>query len=111
MTTKADYGAALDTLCIQAGLPVGTPEYVFHPRRKWRLDRVWREQKVAVELHGGVWSGGRHTTGSGFTNDRAKMNEAQLAGWMVLEIVPEALESGKAIEWLARALAERMIEG
>lgn len=62
------------------GLPKPVSEYVFHPTRKWRLDFAWPEYRLALEIHGGVYSGGRHTRGTGFTEDREKMNEASLAG-------------------------------
>ncbi|MGL4930900.1 MAG: hypothetical protein ACRC4H_12435, partial [Plesiomonas sp.] len=58
------------------GLPKPVSEYVFHPTRKWRLDFAWPEYRLALEIHGGVYSGGRHTRGAGFTEDREKMNEA-----------------------------------
>ena len=31
----------------------GTPEYRFHPTRKWRFDYAWPENKIALEVEGG----------------------------------------------------------
>lgn len=57
----------------------------FHPSRRWRFDFVIIGlDKVAVEVEGGVWSGGRHTRGSGYIGDMEKYNEAALRGWKVL---------------------------
>ena len=42
-----------------------TPEYRFHPTRKWRLD-WFHESGVGVEIEGGIWTKGRHTRGKGF---------------------------------------------
>lgn len=87
------------------GLPPFTTEYLFHPTRKWRFDYAWPEAKVAMELHGGVYSKGRHTRGKGFTEDRVKMNEAQLLGWRVIEVTPEHIKNGSARQWLERLLS------
>ncbi|WP_421180366.1 hypothetical protein [Aeromonas enteropelogenes] len=93
------------------GLPECATEVQFHPRRKWRLDYAWPGQKVALEVHGGIRSGGRHTRGDGFTNDREKMNEAALLGWLVIEATTEQIRSGQARAWLERALNETQTEG
>jgi hypothetical protein len=82
-------------------------EYKFHDKRKWRLDYYIPELKIAIELHGGVYTNGRHTRGTGFTEDRVKMNEAQIMGIMVLEVTSEQVESGKAIELIKRAIIAR----
>lgn len=79
-------------------------EVKFHPERKWRFDMAWREEKVAIEIHGAVYAGGRHTRGAGFERDREKMNEAQLAGWTVLEYSTGQVRDGIPIRDLRRAL-------
>ena len=85
------------------GLPDPATELLFHPKRKWRFDYAWEEQKLALEVHGGIHSGGRHTRGRGFVEDRAKMNEATLLGWTVLEVTPEHIKSGQLRAWLLSA--------
>ena len=67
------------------------PEYRFHPTRRWRFDFAIPEEKVAVEVEGGVWTGGRHTDGSGFVKDMEKYNEATMRGWAVLRVQPKNL--------------------
>ena len=45
------------------GIPAPVTELKFHPSRKFRFDYAWPEHRVAVEINGGAWSGGRHTRG------------------------------------------------
>jgi very-short-patch-repair endonuclease len=61
-------------------------EYRFHPVRKWRYDFAHISSKVAVELQGGIWSGGRHGRGYGIVGDYEKMNESQFCGWTVIQL-------------------------
>jgi hypothetical protein len=73
----------------------------------WRFDFAWPDQKVAVEIEGGIWrpSGkGAHTGGAAVTRDAEKSNAAQLAGWMVLRFVDAHLKDGSAINLTAQAL-------
>lgn len=78
-------------LCRAAGLPEPTPEYTFHPVRKWRFDYAWPLALIAVEVEGGVWTQGRHTRGAGFLADMEKYNAAVMFGWRVLRFVPDEL--------------------
>ncbi|MEL3918151.1 hypothetical protein [Aeromonas enteropelogenes] len=86
-----------------AGFPDPVTELLFHSKRHWRLDYAWPDHMIALEVHGGIYSGGRHTRGRGFVEDRCKMNEASLLGWIVLEITPEHIESGQLRTWLLSA--------
>lgn len=73
----------------ELGLPEPIPELKFHPNRKWRFDFAWPTHGVALEVEGGVWSGGRHSRGSGFIKDMEKYNTAAQMGWKVLRCVPD----------------------
>lgn len=90
------------------GLPEPDAETRFDPRRKWRFDFLWRKSRVAVEMEGGVFSGGRHTSGVGYTNDCEKYNAAALAGYLVLRFTRGMLRDGRAAATLedARGLIE-----
>lgn len=59
-------------------------EYRFHPVRRWRFDFAIPEEKIAIEIEGGVWTRGRHTRGAGYTADLEKYNTATVMGWRVL---------------------------
>jgi hypothetical protein len=52
-----------------------------HPSR---IDFAWEDIKMAVEIEGGVWSGGRHVRGKGYLHDMLKYNWLSLNGWTLL---------------------------
>lgn len=60
--------------------------------REWRFDLACPSLKLAVELEGGAWTGGRHTRGKGFLEDMQKYNAAVLAGWKLLRFTPKEAE-------------------
>jgi hypothetical protein len=86
------------------GLPAPVQEHKFHPTRGWRFDYAWPEYKVALEVEGGVWTGGRHTRGKGFMADLNKYNEANVLRWHVLKTVPDQLCDTTTIEMLRAML-------
>ncbi len=61
-------------------------EFRFLAFRRFRFDFCWPFKKamLAVEVEGGVFSGGLHTRGKGFTKDCEKQNLATLDGWRLL---------------------------
>jgi len=77
--------------CVQMGLPAPVAELQFEPLRRWRFDFSWPDAKIALEVEGGIWSGGRHTRGAGFVGDMAKYNHAARLGWRVLRVQPKEL--------------------
>lgn len=86
------------------GLPTPTREFVFYPSRKFRFDFAWPSHLLALEVEGGAWSSGRHTTGKGFSLDCEKYSLAALLGWRVLRATGEQVKSGQAIAWLEAAI-------
>lgn len=77
--------------CRTNQLPDPVPEYRFHPDRRWRFDYAWTEQKVAVEVQGGIWTRGRHTRGAALLKEWEKLNTAALLGWRILYCQPQDL--------------------
>lgn len=99
-------GEELMALHIRAEkLPAPQREWRFHSVRMWRFDFAWPGPKLAVEVEGGVFSGGRHTRGSGFIADAEKYNAAAMAGWRVLRFATTQVRDGSAISTIKEALA------
>jgi hypothetical protein len=88
-------------------MPGYDKEVTFHPVKKWRFDYAWLDLKVALEVHGGVFANGRHTRGKGFTEDKVKMNNAQLLGWIVIEVTKAQVINGQMLIWIKDAILLR----
>lgn len=84
--------------------PMPETQYRFWPGRRYAFDFAWPAQKLALEIDGGVFSGGRHTRGAGFREDCIKGAEAVIRGWRVIHCLPEHVTSGEAMEWILRTL-------
>jgi len=139
---KSELMACFDALLATRGrdLPKPIAEHLFADevvpvlvpkRRKFRLDRAWCEQRVAVEIDGGTFgrpvrchrchvavravkqgglpggivrTGGRHTQGEGYDRDCVKRNLAQALGWVVLHVTGTMMRSGDGGEMLIAQL-------
>jgi hypothetical protein len=75
------------------------PEVMFAPPRKWRLDYLV-SGRLAVEIEGGGWTGGRHTRGAGFAADLEKYATAVSMGLWVMRLSPQQILSGAAKDFL-----------
>ena len=95
------------TACRTIGLPAPIAEMRFHPARRWRFDFAWPDHRVAIEIEGGVWTGGRHTRGSGFVADCEKYNRAALAGWTVFRMTAEQVKDRAWLEAIAGMIRSR----
>ena len=82
-------------------------EHKFASDRKWRMDYAHLGLLISIEVEGGIWTGGRHTRGSGFLKDMEKYSEAAILGWCVLRITPDMIKKGAAYQLVDRALTMR----
>lgn len=91
----------------QTGLPAPETEYRFDPSRRWRFDLAWPARKVAVEIDGAIWTGGRHVRGHGYEADCEKLNAAVEQGWRVFRYTTRMVTDDEAIEQIERVLIDR----
>lgn len=103
-----------DTLAGQlryAGLPEPVREWRFHPTRRWRFDLAWPDLLLAVEVQGGIYRGGGHTSVAGLKRDIEKANAATLLGWRVLMVHGDMVRDGSALSLIEAAIREDRVTG
>jgi very-short-patch-repair endonuclease len=94
---------ALATVLHQAGLPEPEREYLWWPGRKFRADFSYPERRILIEVQGGSWGKG-HSRADRYAEDRVRQAEAQMRGWVVIEVTPVMIEDGRALSLIERAL-------
>ncbi len=104
MKRRSDLELAMEYHLRVIHAPKWQEEYRFDPQRRWAFDFAWPERMLALEVEGGTWQGGRHTSGAGFERDCEKYNHATLAGWRVLRFTSGMIADGSAIAVVEKAL-------
>ena len=103
-------GSSLEDLLLMQIRAIGLPDPITQFKfaesigRKWSLDFCWPDLKLAVEVEGGIWSGGRHTRGKGFEEDCRKYNTLQQMGCRLLRFTGDMIKSGEAINLIEQVL-------
>jgi len=92
---------------IAIGMPEPVREYRFAPPRKFRADFAYPEQKILIEVQGGIYVKGGHSTGVGLERDYEKLNLAQLNGFKIFLFSRKMIESGEAISILEKCLKKK----
>ena len=90
----------------QAGIPTPVTEHRFHPVRKWRFDFCWPEQKLALEIQGGLFVKGRHSRGASMLKDYEKFNAAASMGWRLIYCQPTDSTKTETIQAIRSALVK-----
>src|SRR5712692_4955054 len=100
--------SALENLMLEmircSNIVMPLTEYHFCAEARWRFDLAWLEEKLAVELDGAIWQGGRHNRGAGYSNDCEKFNYAVMLDWRVLRFTRAMVESGEALAMIRAAM-------
>lgn len=111
--------AVVRDYCRQRGYPQPVFEYRFVPGRKFQADCAWPSLMVLLEFEGGLWGmgpkchacGQRRVAGHGSIertkSDKEKYNLAALAGWRLLRVTPDDVESGAVFVLLDRLWGRR----
>jgi very-short-patch-repair endonuclease len=75
------------------------------PGRDFRWDFAFPDHKLLVEVHGGIWRAkGAHNTGGAITRDAEKGAYAAGLGWRTFAVTGGQITSGKAFEWINKAM-------
>lgn len=90
--------------CRSLGIPEPRDEVRFHSTRGWRFDYAWPKYRVALEVEGGVFTGGRHTSAVGFIKDAEKYNYAACMGWAIIRCMPRTLCTGETMAFIKQAI-------
>ena len=85
-------------------------EWPFHPTRKWRFDYACPELKIAIEVDGGIFTGGRHSGGVGQLKDFEKGNAACAMGWYVFHTTPEDMHDLEFRKLVLEAIKAREMQ-
>ncbi|MHA2903163.1 hypothetical protein ACW9FB_11820 [Ralstonia mannitolilytica] len=72
--------------------------------RRWKFDFANPALMVALEVEGGTWTRGRHTSGKGYAADCEKYSTAAVMGWRVLRFTTDQVKSGMALRMLQQAI-------
>lgn len=80
-------------------------------RVTYRADFAWPEARVALEIQGGTWTLGKHSSGAGIERDCAKSFTAQASGWICFAITGTMLRKQEAIWFpkLANTIRRRTV--
>lgn len=111
LMSRSGLEASLVNQIQKAGLDDGLVlEFRFHPERRWRFDLAWPELKLACEVHGGVFTRGRHSRPKGMLNDMEKTSEACIMGWRVVLVSSLEVRNGQALDRVRRLLESSQSE-
>lgn len=88
----------------QAGLPEPARQLKLIEGREWSWDFVYPENMITIEVQGGTWGLGAHSSGAGIARDCEKNNAAAMACWCCLAFTVDQIRSGYALDTIRKAL-------
>lgn len=105
VAVRRDYKAELVQILTLRGIQV-EPEFKIFEKRRFRAD--WRvlATKVLIEYEGGIFHKGKqgHDSVKGILRDVEKGNLCAIAGWIVIRVCPNHIDSGEALAWVESAI-------
>lgn len=72
--------------------------------RRFRGDVCYLDDRLIIEIDGGTWGGGRHTSGVGYRRDCVKRALAVIAGYRFINVTSDQVKDGTALEWITQLL-------
>ena len=101
MRIKNDANLLLEKHLAELGIEF-QKEFKFHACRKWRFDYMLSRSafSCAIEIEGGIHTGGRHVRGKGYANDLEKYRMATAMGYLVYRFSTEEVLNGTAKKFI-----------
>lgn len=94
-------------LCKTYGIQEPMQEVKVTEKRRFRFDFAWMNEKLAVEIEGGIWIQGRHTRGVGYKSDMEKYNIATSEGWRVLRFTTDQIKKAETYSQIKKCLEQK----
>jgi hypothetical protein len=66
--------------------------------------------ELLVEVHGGIWLKGGHSSGTGITRDCEKLCLGAIQGYAQFSVTGNQVKSGEAIEWILKYLGRGTLD-
>jgi hypothetical protein len=92
------------------GLPQWESNYHFYPGRRLEMDVAWPKYKVGIEVQGGIWIKGGHSSGTGLLRDYEKLMLANELGWQLFFVASNMLDDLSFIKTFAPWFGEHMTQ-
>jgi very-short-patch-repair endonuclease len=77
-------------------------EVMLVPGRKFRTDIL--VGRLAIEVDGATWIGGRHARGYGIEDDCVKQNSLVTLGYRPMRFTRKQVSDGRALQWIEQAM-------
>ena len=74
------------------------------PKAQWCGMSASLFNRFLIEVQGGIWQKGAHSSGIGITRDCEKFCLAAIDGYLVMPVTPDQIKSGKALQWIEQAI-------
>lgn len=91
-------------LALRANRIAHTREFSL-PGRAFRWDFGFPQARLLVEVQGGIWKKGAHSSGAGISRDCEKAAYAAMYGWRTFGVTGRQIDSGEAVQWIEAALS------
>ena len=83
-------------------------EYHFaRPERAWRSDIAWPRVRVALEIQGGNWTGGRHCRPSAMQSEYDKQNGYSARSWLCFYADWAQMKRPELVDMIAATIQRR----
>jgi|GEM_PF-1159052 hypothetical protein len=84
------------------------PQYKVLPNRKFKIDFAHLSSKTGIEVQGGRWIKGGHTSGNGMFSDCEKSLLCAQHGWLIIPIIDKMI-SEEYIEIIYSIIKQRTL--